>query len=103
VFAVTDVMAVGALAAFREEGVRVPEDVSLAGFDDIPLVRELSPPLATVALPLTEMGQAVTALALREPRGTRARVVRVAGEIVLRASVAAPPAVSPSAKPRRCP
>ncbi|WP_374196220.1 substrate-binding domain-containing protein [Streptomyces sp. ISL-10] len=56
-FAVTDVMAVGALAAFREEGVRVPEDVSLAGFDDVPLVRELSPALATVALPLAGTGQ----------------------------------------------
>ncbi|CAM5725160.1 HTH-type transcriptional repressor PurR [Streptomyces hirsutus] len=40
VFAVTDVMAVGALAAFRERGERVPEDISLAGFDDIPLVRD---------------------------------------------------------------
>ncbi|MFF8841217.1 LacI family DNA-binding transcriptional regulator [Streptomyces sp. NPDC015127] len=100
VFAVTDVMAVGALAAFREEGVRVPEDVSLAGFDDIPLVRELSPPLATVALPLTEMGQAVMALALRETGGPRSRVLRVGGEVVLRASVAAPPAAAPTAGPR---
>ncbi|NEE05774.1 LacI family transcriptional regulator, partial [Streptomyces sp. SID7499] len=41
VFAVTDVMAVGALAALREAGVRVPEDMSLAGFDDIPVVREV--------------------------------------------------------------
>ncbi|MFI2369196.1 substrate-binding domain-containing protein [Streptomyces sp. NPDC018833] len=47
----------------------MPEDVSLAGFDDIPLVKELSPALATVALPLAEMGQQVVALALREPRG----------------------------------
>ncbi|MFD4262613.1 LacI family DNA-binding transcriptional regulator [Streptomyces sp. NPDC058534] len=91
VFAVTDVMAVGALAAFREQGVRVPEDISLAGFDDIPLVRELSPPLTTVALPLTAMGQEVMALALREPRGPRSRVLRVGGEVVLRASVAPPP------------
>jgi LacI family transcriptional regulator len=91
VFAVTDVMAVGALAAFREQGVRVPEDISLAGFDDIPLVRELSPPLTTVALPLTAMGEEVMALALREPRGPRSRVLRVGGEVVLRASVAPPP------------
>ncbi|SCF75803.1 LacI family transcriptional regulator [Streptomyces sp. Ncost-T10-10d] len=92
VFAVTDVMAVGALAALREEGLRVPEDVSLAGFDDIPLVRELSPALTTVALPLTSMGEDVIALALREPSaGRRARVVRVAGEVVVRASTATPP------------
>lgn len=94
VFAVTDVMAVGALAAFREEGVRVPEDISLAGFDDIPLVRELSPPLTTVALPLTEMGKQVMALALREPNGPRSRVVRAGGEVVLRASAAPPPSGS---------
>ncbi|MEV4683701.1 LacI family DNA-binding transcriptional regulator [Streptomyces kurssanovii] len=97
VFAVTDVMAVGALAAFREQGVRVPEDISLAGFDDIPLVRELSPPLTTVALPLTAMGEEVMALALREPRGPRSRVLRVGGEVVLRASVAPPP--TPPAAP----
>ncbi|MFJ2645124.1 LacI family DNA-binding transcriptional regulator [Streptomyces sp. NPDC087420] len=90
VFAVTDVMAVGALAAFREAGIRVPRDLSLAGFDDIPLVRELTPALTTVALPLTEMGRHVISLALREPRGTRARVLRVGGDVVLRGSTAPP-------------
>ncbi|MFE2021758.1 LacI family DNA-binding transcriptional regulator [Streptomyces sp. NPDC059499] len=94
VFAVTDVMAVGALAALREAGLDVPGDVSLAGFDDIPLVRELSPPLTTVALPLTAMGESVIALALREPGGGqhRSRVVRIEGEVVLRASTGRPPA-----------
>ncbi|HET6857323.1 MAG TPA: LacI family DNA-binding transcriptional regulator [Streptomyces sp.] len=90
VFAVTDVMAVGALAALRAHGLRVPEDVSLAGFDDIPLVRELSPPLTTVALPLTLMGRHAISLALREPHGARSRVQRVAGEVVLRASTKPP-------------
>ncbi|MEV5976351.1 LacI family DNA-binding transcriptional regulator [Streptomyces sp. NPDC052114] len=86
VFAVTDVMAVGALAALRERSVRVPDDVSLAGFDDIPLVRELTPPLTTVALPLARMGRDVLELALREPRGRRSRVQRIRGEVVLRGS-----------------
>ncbi len=86
VFAVTDVMAVGALAALRERGLRVPEDVSLAGFDDVPLVRELTPALTTVALPLPEMGRAALDLALREPRGERVRVERFAGEVVVRGS-----------------
>ncbi len=54
-------------------GVRVPEDMSLAGFDDIPLVRELSPPLTTVALPLAAMGERVIALALRTPSGPGGR------------------------------
>ncbi|MFJ2434818.1 LacI family DNA-binding transcriptional regulator [Streptomyces anulatus] len=92
VFAVTDVMAVGALAALREAGVRVPEDMSLAGFDDIPVVREVSPPLTTVALPLTEMGEQVIALALRTPSGAgRSRVLRIEGNVVLRGSTGAPP------------
>ncbi|KAB2344526.1 LacI family transcriptional regulator [Actinomadura rudentiformis] len=88
VFAVTDVMAIGALTAFREGGLDVPHDISLAGFDDIPIVGDLTPPLTTVALPLDEMGERVTKLALREPRGHRSRVERITGEVVLRASTA---------------
>ena len=92
VFAVTDVMAIGALAAFRDNGVDVPGEVSLAGFDDIPIVRDLVPPLTTVALPLEEMGERVMNLVLREPRGSRSRsrVERIAGKVALRASTAAP-------------
>jgi LacI family transcriptional regulator len=86
VFAVTDVMAIGALAALRANGVSVPEEVSLAGFDDIPIVHDLVPPLTTVALPLDEMGKRVMNLALREPRGSRSRIERIAGKVILRAS-----------------
>ena len=90
VFAVTDVMAIGALAAFRDSGLSVPGDISLAGFDDVPIVRDLTPPLTTVALPLDAMGERVMGLALREPSARRSRIERVAGEVVLRASTAAP-------------
>jgi LacI family transcriptional regulator len=91
VFAVTDVMAIGALAAFRDHGDDVPGQVSLAGFDDIPIVRDLVPPLTTVALPLDEMGERVINLALREPRTSRSRsrVERIAGKVIVRASTAA--------------
>lgn len=89
VFAVTDVMAIGALAAFREHGVAVPGDVSLAGFDDIPIVADLTPALSTVALPLEAMGERVTHLVLDEPR-RRSRIERFAGEVVLRESTARP-------------
>lgn len=91
VFAVTDVMAIGALAAFRDHGVAVPGEISLAGFDDIPIVRDLTPPLTTVALPLDEMGERVMKLALREQRGRRSRVERIAGKVVLRASTGTAP------------
>ncbi|MFF5258342.1 LacI family DNA-binding transcriptional regulator [Actinomadura viridis] len=90
VFAVTDVMAIGALAAFRDHGVDVPGQVSLAGFDDIPIVRDLTPPLTTVALPLDLMGERVMELAVREPAARRSRVERIKGEVVLRGSTAAP-------------
>ncbi|NGY63935.1 LacI family transcriptional regulator [Lentzea sp. NEAU-D13] len=87
VFAVTDVMAMGAMAALRERGVRVPEDMSIAGFDDIPTLRDTVPALSTVRLPLEEMGEIAAGLVL-DAGGDEVRTVRVAGEVVLRASTA---------------
>ena len=86
VFACNDVMAVGAMAALRERGSRVPDDVSVAGFDDIENLRDLVPPLTTVHLPLAELGDRATTLALDGPPGGPARQVRVRGRVVLRAS-----------------
>jgi LacI family transcriptional regulator len=85
VFAVNDVMAVGALAAYRERGVRVPGDVSVAGFDDIATLRDQVPALATVRLPLKDMGARALELALNA--GETPVVVQVGGEVVLRESV----------------
>jgi LacI family transcriptional regulator len=87
IFCVSDVMAIGALQALREGGVRVPSDVSLAGFDDIPIVRHLTPGLSTVALPLEQIGELVMTLASDEPRRTR-RMRRIDAEVVLRGSTA---------------
>ncbi|GAA1502884.1 LacI family DNA-binding transcriptional regulator [Sphaerisporangium rubeum] len=94
VYAVNDVMAVGALAAFRERGVRVPGDLSLAGFDDIKLLRDTVPPLTTVRLPLATMGAMALDLALTS--GDVARTEHVPGEVILRASVAAVPHPEPT-------
>ncbi|HEY3507147.1 MAG TPA: LacI family DNA-binding transcriptional regulator [Actinocatenispora sp.] len=89
VVALSDVMAIGALAALRDLDIRVPDRLSLAGFDDIPTVRDLAPPLSTVRLPLEEMGARALDLVL-ETRGESdgPRVVRVAAEVVLRGSTA---------------
>lgn len=57
VFAASDMLAVGALAAAREKGLRVPEDVSVAGFDDIDFAAFCSPPLTTVRVPAAQMGE----------------------------------------------
>ncbi len=64
VFAANDQMAYGMLAAAEEYGLRVPEDVSLVGFDDIPLSAHTRPALTTVRQPFYEMGQLAIALLL---------------------------------------
>jgi LacI family transcriptional regulator len=85
VFAVNDVMAVGAIAAFRDRGIDVPGDVSVAGFDDIATLRDLLPPLTTVRLPLDWIGTTVAEMAL-DPKADSPRVVKVEGDVILRAS-----------------
>ncbi len=57
VFAASDLIAIGAMRALREHGLRVPEDVALAGFDDIPLAASVSPPLTTVQQDTKQAGQ----------------------------------------------
>lgn len=57
VFAASDVLAMGALAAARERGVKVPEEVSVAGFDDIDFAAYCVPALTTIRVPAYEMGQ----------------------------------------------
>jgi LacI family transcriptional regulator len=55
-FAANDSMAIGALSALREAGARVPEDVAVVGFDDIPLARYMSPPLSSVHVDIARLG-----------------------------------------------
>jgi LacI family transcriptional regulator len=57
VFAFNDYMAIGIMAALQEEGVRVPEDVAVAGFDDIEYARYANPSLTTVRVPVYEIGR----------------------------------------------
>ena len=64
IFAASDQMAYGVLAEASEYGVRVPEDLSLIGFDDLPLSASTRPALTTVRQPFYEMGQRATALLL---------------------------------------
>ncbi|WP_258046204.1 LacI family DNA-binding transcriptional regulator [Leifsonia shinshuensis] len=72
IFAVTDVMAIGAIAAIRDAGLTPGADVAVAGFDGIPLLRDVSPQLTTVALPLDWIGASALELpwlklAIRHP------------------------------------
>lgn len=56
VFAANDATAIGLLHAFQEAGVRVPDDIAVAGFDDIPIARFLTPPLTTVRVAIADLG-----------------------------------------------
>jgi LacI family transcriptional regulator len=90
VFAASDQMALGAIEALRRRGLRVPEDMSVVGFDDLPEVRWSAPPLTTVRQPLADMGKLATRTVLRlalgeDPVSPR---VELATELVVRASTA---------------
>jgi LacI family transcriptional regulator len=60
IFAMNDSMAIGAVSALRERGVAVPADVSVVGFDDIPIARYVSPPLTTVRVSIPTLGERAT-------------------------------------------
>lgn len=94
VFAASDQMALGVYEAVRRKGLRVPEDVSVVGFDDLPEARWASPPLTTVRQPLAEMGVLATRTVLRMLQGEGVDTLRVelATRLVVRESTAAPAA-----------
>ena len=60
IFAANDSMAIGALSALRQAGVDVPGEVAVAGFDDIPIARHVSPSLTSVHVPIAELGERAT-------------------------------------------
>jgi LacI family transcriptional regulator len=88
VFAASDVMAIGALRALRDAGRRVPEDVALVGFDDMPLAAHSNPPLTTVRQPVQRTGEAAaeTLIDLIEHPGAPPRRIVLPTELVIRVS-----------------
>ena len=83
VFAVTDVMAVGAMTAMRERGLTPGVDIAVAGFDDIEMLQDVVPSLTTVSLPLRELGERSLELALAE---APVEQQPIRGEVTLRDS-----------------
>jgi LacI family xylobiose transport system transcriptional regulator len=95
IFAGNDLQALGVYEAARELGLRIPEDLSVVGFDDLPLARWVGPPLTTVRQPLTEMAEAAAKLVLelgREERPSAGTRVELATSLVVRSSTAPPSA-----------
>jgi LacI family transcriptional regulator len=88
VFAYNDISAIGAIWAFREAGLRVPEDLSVVGFDDIPGAAFANPSLTTVRQPLLRMGQiaAQTVIERIEKRGNDEPEIAIEPEFVVRDS-----------------
>ena len=91
-FAYNDISAIGAIRAFEEAGLRVPEDISVVGFDDVALAAFSIPALTTVRQPLMKMGRiaAQTLLEHIEGRTTFVPEIAVEPELIIRKSTAPP-------------
>ncbi|MGJ7570644.1 LacI family DNA-binding transcriptional regulator [Variovorax sp. RB2P76] len=90
VFVCNDLMAIGALRAAHESGVRVPDELSIVGFDDIELSAYMSPPLTTVAQPKERIGALAVDMLLERVSGKRRDALKVVlqPELRVRASTA---------------
>lgn len=89
VFAANDMMALGCLFAFNQAGIRVPQDIALAGFDDIPLARYVHPPLTTMRVDISELG-ARALRALLDPAANKAEQPLIVPQLIARPSTGRP-------------
>jgi LacI family transcriptional regulator len=91
IICLNDSMAIGVLAELRARRISVPEQMSVVGFDDMPIARDVTPPLTTIRLPLAEMGARAMTLALddRAPGGGPRREP-VGAELIRRESATSP-------------
>ncbi len=86
IFAASDVQAMGVYEAARQNGLRLPEDLSVVGFDDVPMAQWVSPPLTTLRQPLAEMATLATRTLLAgDSMGLQNRV-ELATTLVVRSS-----------------
>jgi LacI family transcriptional regulator len=96
IFAMNDAMAVGVLRAARAQGLQVPADLSVVGFDDVEMASLTTPALTTVSQPLQEMGRLAVTLLYRQIDGQSvdANRVELSTKLIVRDSTAAPPVTS---------
>jgi len=101
IFCANDLMAIGAIEALKQLGLRVPEDVSVMGYDDQEIARHTHPPLTTVVLPNYDLGRWAVETLLQEEQNrsagapVRHRTVKLDGPLIERASVCAPNLAAP--------
>ncbi|MBO0837008.1 MAG: substrate-binding domain-containing protein, partial [Actinobacteria bacterium] len=90
IFAGSDQQALGVYEAARQRGLRIPEDLSVVGFDDLPTARWVSPPLTTVRQPLADMGRMAAEMlsSLIYGSALRSQRVELATELIVRESTA---------------
>jgi LacI family transcriptional regulator len=100
IFAASDVQAMGVYEAVRQHGLRLPEDLSVVGFDDVPMAQWVSPPLTTMRQPLAEMAtMAARTLLLGDTAGFQNRV-ELSTTLIVRSSTRAPSRRSPRKRAR---
>lgn len=99
-FAYNDISAIGAMRAIREAGLRVPEDISVVGFDDIPAASFSIPPLTTVRQPLQKMGRIAAQTLVNRIEGREEYIPEIAiePEFAVRESTAPASALAPSSR-----
>ncbi|MET8484640.1 LacI family DNA-binding transcriptional regulator [Streptomyces tendae] len=90
VVAANDTVALGACAALRDSGLRIPDDVSVAGFDDLPFSIDAVPALTTVRLPLAEAGARAGRVAMGREEAPVGGIATVRGELMVRGSSGRP-------------
>ncbi|TRV81395.1 LacI family transcriptional regulator [Streptomyces sp. 130] len=90
VVAANDTVALGAAAAIRDRGLRIPQDISVAGFDDLPFSVDAVPALTTVRLPLFEAGARAGRLAMGKEDPPPGGIALIPAELMVRGSTGAP-------------
>lgn len=94
-FAANDLMAIGAMEAIATGDLRIPQDVAVVGFDDIPQAALTRPPLTTVKQPMYRMGQMAVEMLLAQIEGYELPEMRIEleTELIIRGSSVARPSV----------
>lgn len=89
IICVNDLVAIGALRACREAGLSIPSEISITGYNDVPLVDMIEPPLTTVRMHLHEIGEAAGNVMLSQLAGqlVKLQTVRVRSELLVRGSL----------------